>query len=234
MTGLFDMHCHIVPGVDDGSDSLEESKQLLQLEYEQGVRNIIVTPHFRLNMFETSLEKVRVQFERLREAAEEMGIRIWLGCEFHSTMEMSNLLKNRKVATMAGSRYLLLEFSGGDDKNKIRERTNTLISLGYRPILAHIERYEACKDLSFVEDLIDLGAKMQINADSVCGIDGWGVKRYCRKLMKEDMITFIGSDCHGIKERRPHMDKAYQYVSRKFGEDYANKIFIENPERILK
>ena len=72
MTGLYDMHCHIVPSVDDGSDSLDESRQLLQLEYDQGVRNIIITPHFRLNMFETPLEKVRAQFDLLREPAEEI------------------------------------------------------------------------------------------------------------------------------------------------------------------
>ena len=69
MTGLYDIHCHLLPGVDDGAKSLEESKWLLRKEYEDGVRNIIVTPHFRYKMFEPSLETVKRQFLRLQQAA---------------------------------------------------------------------------------------------------------------------------------------------------------------------
>lgn len=233
--GIFDMHCHIVPGVDDGSGSLEESIRMLEMEYKQGVRTIIATPHFRFRMFEPSLSLVKQNFELLKKEAQSMGIDMYLGCEFHSTMEMVNMLRHGDVVSMAGSRYVLVEFSGGDEESYIKERVYSLISGGYKPIIAHIERYEAMyKQFDFIEELIDMGAKMQVNADSILGKDGFGVKRFCKKLMKYDMLSYVGSDCHGSRERISRIGEAYTYVSKKMGDDYADYIFIENPQKIIK
>ena len=93
--GIYDIHCHIVPGVDDGSANYEETKKLLRMEYDQGVRNIIATPHFRFRMFETPLSKVREQFKLVQKAAAEIGddFNIYLGCEFHANMEMVRMLR---------------------------------------------------------------------------------------------------------------------------------------------
>lgn len=88
--GIFDIHCHIVPGVDDGAADIEETRKLLEMEYKQGVRNIILTPHFRFQMFETPLEKVQRQFRLAEEAAADISkdLHLYLGCEFHANMEM--------------------------------------------------------------------------------------------------------------------------------------------------
>lgn len=234
--GLFDIHCHIVPSVDDGAGNLEEALKILQMEYDQGVRTIIVTPHFRKRMFETPLPQIRKQFRMLREAAWEMNkeLRIYLGCEFHANMEMVPLLRSGKVSTMAGSRYVLTEFSGSTEASYIRERLYSLLSNGYKPIVAHIERYECMrKDIDFVEDMINMGAFMQVNADSIIGKGGLGTKRYCNKLLKAGNIHFVGSDCHGSKERVSRIGEAYDYISKKTGEDYAKKIFIRNPQKIF-
>ena len=90
MKGIYDIHCHIVPGVDDGAKDLKTSVRMLQKEYDDGVRNIIATPHFRYDMFEPSLEQVKKQFLRVRKAAAEIGedgIQMYLGCELHSSMD---------------------------------------------------------------------------------------------------------------------------------------------------
>lgn len=170
--GIFDIHCHIVPGVDDGATDIEETRKLLRMEYKQGVRNIIATPHFRFRMFETPVEKVKEQFKLVEKAAAEISpdLHVYLGCEFHSTMEMLPMLREKKVMTMAGSRYILTEFSHNSEENYIHERISALLSGGYKPIVAHIERYEATRtNLDFVEDLVNMGAYMQINADSIIG-----------------------------------------------------------------
>ena len=111
--GIYDVHCHIVPGVDDGASNYEETKKLLQMEYDQGVRGIIVTPHFRFRMFETPIERIKEQFVLVQRAAAETGndLEVYLGCEFHANMEMPDMLREGKVSTMAGSRYVLTEFS---------------------------------------------------------------------------------------------------------------------------
>ena len=109
--GIYDIHCHIVPGVDDGATDIGETVKLLRMEYEQGVRTVIATPHFRFRMFETPAEKVREQFRLVEKAASEISpdLHVYLGCEFHANMEMLPMLREQKVMTMAGSRYVLTE-----------------------------------------------------------------------------------------------------------------------------
>ena len=96
------------------------------------------------------------------------------------------MLREQKVMTMAGSRYVLTEFSHNSEESYMRERLGALLSGGYKPIMAHIERYEATRNsLDFVEELADMGVYMQINADSITGKDGFFTKRYCNKIMKD-------------------------------------------------
>ena len=222
--GIYDIHCHIVPGVDDGATDIEETGKLLRMEYEQGVRTIIATPHFRFRMFETSAEKVKEQFKLMEKAAAEVAsdLHVYLGCEFHTNMEMISMLRENKVMTMAGSRYVLTEFSHNSEEN-------------YIPIVAHIERYEATRtSMDFVEELVDMGVCMQINADSITGKDGFFTKRYCNKIMKDGLLHFVGSDCHNSAKRSSRIGEAYRMVSAKFGQDYADELFIHNPAEILK
>lgn len=234
--GIFDIHCHIVPGVDDGAADIKETRKLLQMEYDQGVRNIILTPHFRFQMFETPLEKVKRQFELAEGIAAEISgdLHLYLGCEFHANMEMLPMLREKKISTMAGSRYVLVEFSHNSEESYIRERLSAMLSGGYKPIVAHIERYEATRtDFDFVEELVDMGAHMQVNADSIVGKDGFFTKRYCRKLMKNDLLQFVGSDCHDSRKRVSRIGEAYQTVSKKMGRAYAEQLFIRNPQKIV-
>ena len=235
--GIYDIHCHIVPGVDDGATDIGETVKLLRMEYEQGVRTVIATPHFRFRMFETPAEKVREQFRLVEKAASEISpdLHVYLGCEFHANMEMLPMLREQKVMTMAGSRYVLTEFSHNSEESYIRERLGALLSGGYKPIVAHIERYEATRNsLDFVEELADMGVYMQINADSITGKDGFFTKRYCNKIMKDGLLHFVGSDCHNSAKRSCRIGEAYRMVSAKFGQDYADELFIHNPEEILK
>ena len=236
MQGLFDMHCHIVPGVDDGSKSLEESMAMLDLEYRGGVRNIILTPHFRYDMFEPSEELVQKQFLRLKEAASAAypDLNLWLGCELHTSMDMVDCLRSGKRRTMAGSRYVLVEFSGGDEKLYVKERVQKLKLSGYYPIIAHVERYRAVReDLDLIAELRGVGAFMQVNADTISGKDGFLIKRFAKKLLREELLDFVGSDGHGSKSRTPDIAKAYAQVVKVKGESYANRIFVTNPSKIV-
>lgn len=238
MKGLYDMHCHIVPHVDDGADNMEEALKMLKIEYAEGVRHIIITPHFRKGMFETPLEKVQQQFEALRAKASDIGgdgIDLYLGCEFHVNGSMVEMLRSKQVLTMAGSRYVLVEFSGSSDQTEVRKTLYSLISNGYKPIIAHIERYPKVRgDLDFIEEMVELGAMVQVNAESITGKEGFGTKRFCAKLMKEDLLHFVGTDGHGSSYRVPKLKDAYNRVAKKMGEDYAEQIFITNPERMIK
>lgn len=237
MKNIFDIHCHILPNVDDGSDSIEESIAMLKSEYGDGVRHVILTPHYRKRMFETSQGKIIAKYEELKKEAKQKlpDLELYLGAEFHSNMDMISLLQEREQLLMAGSSYVLVEFSEGDEKQKIRERCYTLVSHGYDPIIAHVERYRATMgNLSFINELKQMGAYIQVNADSIIGEDGWKMKRFCKKMMEQRLLDFVGSDAHGAKERRAHMGACAAYMEKKMGKAYTEQILIANPSEIIQ
>lgn len=235
MLKLTDVHCHIIPGVDDGAKDLETARCMLRREYRDGVRRIIVTPHYRRNMFETPMETIRKQFGRLQAVAKEVGedLQIELGCEYHTHGEMAKCLAAGERPAMAGSRYILVEFSS---RHSFRVIWNQICSLqleGFQPIIAHIERYPCLvENLDYVRQLSDQGVMIQVNAGSILGEEGFSIKWYCRKLMKADLIDLIGSDAHDLKERKPNLGACAAYVEKKMGRKYARKIFVINPGRI--
>ena len=230
------MHCHIIPKVDDGSELLEESLALLDTEVRAGVTDIILTPHFRLEMFEADRDYVEAQYELLKSAAAEIfpDLHLYLGCEYHSNHDMHEMLRADPRYRMIGTDYVLLEFSQAHNGSYIREQTYSLVSRGFRPIIAHCERYRPISaNIKLAEELVDMGAELQVNADSVIGRDGWGIKRFCRKLMKLGLLSYIGSDAHNMTDRRCHMGECIAYVEKKMGSEYADLIMRRNPQNIV-
>ena len=223
MKGLYDIHCHILPGVDDGARNMEESLWMLNKEYQEGVRHVILTPHFRYDMFEPHMNIVTRQFMQLRRAAMNIGdegMRLYLGCELHSSMDMVECLKKGRRLTLAGSRYVLVEFSNGDEKNYIEERVRSLLMNGFIPIIAHVERYKATRnDIGFLTELTDMGAHIQVNADTISGQDGFGAKTFARKVMKHGLLDFVGSDGHRKTERIPEIGKCVAKMEKTMGSE---------------
>lgn len=227
-----DIHCHIIPGVDDGARDMKTALEMLRMEYEDGVRTVIVTPHFRIGMFETSRETIWERFSMLKEEAFRLypDMHIDLGCEFHANMDMVELLKEGTWGTMAGTDYVLTEFSGAHSLGYIRERCYTLLCSGFTPIIAHVERYPALyKKYDEIENLVNMGAKIQMNASSIIGADGFRMKGFCEKIMKMDLLHFVGSDAHNLSRRKPCMGKCASYMKRVMGYKYTKRILVENP-----
>ena len=219
---LVDIHCHILPGVDDGAPDMETSRAMIRDAYEQGVRYIIATPHYRPEMFEPSMKKVIRVYHELRDYAEEVGIGLRLGCEYYRNEQMIRHLDKKLRPTMLGSRYVLTEFSTNDSFVTVRNYIYELITKGYRPIVAHVERYFCCQEPERIQKLKKLGAQIQINADSVLGYEG------------HTIVDFIGSDAHNLEGRKMNLGKCATYVRKKMGQDYAEEIFVDNPRRIWK
>ena len=231
---LVDIHCHILPGVDDGAPDMETSRAMIRHAYEQGVRYIIATPHYRPEMFEPSMKKVIRVYHELRDYAEEVGIGLRLGCEYYRNEQMIRHLDKKLRPTMLGSRYVLAEFSTNDSFVTVRNYIYELITKGYRPIVAHVERYFCCQEPERIQELKKLGAQIQINADSVLGYEGHTIKKFCAGLMKDDLVDFIGSDAHNLEGRKMTLGKGAAYVRKKMGQDYAEEIFVDNPRQIWK
>lgn len=242
---LFDVHCHIIPDVDDGSDSIETSLRILRGEYGAGVRHIILTPHYRKGMFEADRDYVGQQFEELKRRIEEEtvsslensleGLQLYLGCEYHSNMDMVEEIHADPRFRLNGTGNVLLEFSSFDEWNYIRERVYALRSSGLTPVIAHIERYPVfLRSPELVRDLKNTGALIQVNADSILGKDGRKAKKFARKLIEEDLLDFVGSDAHDMKHRPSRIGACFDWIAKKYGKAYARWLFCEHPAELIK
>lgn len=235
MRDLYDIHCHILPGVDDGAKNMDIALALIEKEIEAGIETIILTPHFRKEMFEPDMEDIWNAYDELLYETRYKNIRLYLGCEFHANMEMVETLDNDLRPTLADSRYVLTEFAHNSTRAFMKERADALLMSGYRPIIAHIERYRATrKDFDLIEDLIEMGCEVQVNADAIIGRDGLGAQRFCKKLMQEDMLHYVGSDTHNLRGRAPHLGECCEYLKKHMGRLYTSRIMRDNPSKIVE
>lgn len=236
MKNIVDMHCHLIPGVDDGAKTYEMALEILNKEYNEGVSTVILTPHFRRKMFEPDKELVYENYKKLKNMVKKQipGLKLYLGCEFHASMGMVERLNRNPDYCMAGTDYVLIEFSEADDMSYIKERVRAVQMAGYRPIIAHAERYpKVMKRLDMLEELVDIGAWIQLNADSILGKEGWKIKRFCRKMMKANLVHLVGSDVHNLTDRPSNLGECADYVQKKEGRDYAERLFVINPMKIV-
>ena len=236
MTGLYDIHTHILPMIDDGSTSMEETMKMLRMEYEDGVRTIFATSHYRQGMFEPALTDYMEKLSDVQQAAAEKyeDLRILPGCEFHANMDMVEMLLKGQRPTLGCSRCVLTEFKGPSERSFIKERCYALKSHGFQPIIAHAERYEAFrKHMDFLEEMVDMGVYIQLNAESIIGADGFGMKQFCKKAIRRDLVHFVGSDAHGSRHRKPQIGAAVAYLTRLIGREGCEELLIDNPKTLI-
>lgn len=162
-------------------------------------------------------------------------MRIYPGCEFHANMDMINLLEVRPEIMIARTDYVLTEFSDVHNLSNIRERSYSLLCNGYTPIIAHAEHYSVLyKKYDEIENLVNMGVMIQMNASSIIGEDGCGMKGFCRKIMKLNLLHFVGSDAHNLTDRKLCVGKCAAYMKKVMGERYAKRILWDNPTRLIE
>lgn len=232
---IIDIHCHILPYVDDGAVNLEEALALLQMEAQQGVTEICLTPHLRHKMFESSDEKILEKFFQLQDAAREQNIpiKLHLSREYYYDNKFREILREKKVIPMGGD-ILLTEFSYSSDYRTLHTAAEEILSEGYVPLFAHIERYRAFQDdPDCGGPLVEMGVVLQMNADSIIGRDGRKTKHLCERLLKTGCIHVVASDAHDTENRIPNLRKCADYLEKKIGRVGTHRLIYENPLAIL-
>ncbi|MCQ2516580.1 MAG: hypothetical protein MJ094_06925 [Saccharofermentans sp.] len=235
MNDVFDIHNHILPGVDDGSSCLEESTLLIDKEYEQGVRNLILTPHLRPDMFEVSPEERVEVYEGLLSAVKDLhpDMNIYLGCEVYLNKKTVDCFAN-SANRMLGLSVVLVEFNYGVTFSTMVELLRKVQDQGYSIIIAHVERYDCLREnINNISILKSMGCYLQVNCDAVIGKNGFMTKLYVDKLFRKHSVDFVASDAHDIKRRVVHMDKACRLVEKKYGLDIAQAVFRDNAEALF-
>ena len=167
---MIDIHCHVLPEVDDGAKNIEQSLEMLRIAAKDGITDIIATPHFHYRRGHASPEEIRRKVQELNAASRKDGVNITVypGNELYYTHELLEKVKAGEALTLADSDYVLLEFSPDVEKSKLQRAVYKFLGEGYYPIIAHMERYEAFrKDREFTYTIEEMGAYYQINAGSL-------------------------------------------------------------------
>lgn len=225
---MIDIHSHVLPEVDDGSENIVQSLEMLKEAERQGITDIVLTPHYRADYL-TERADIEQKFGVLKSAAKENGINIslYLGQEIYAFRDMVKWLKEGKLLSMNGTKYVLVEFSAKQEMD-IPETVYMLKSHGFIPIVAHLGRYFYA-DTETAREIKEIGGLVQINATSLC--DSFFYRRKAMNFIKEGLVDFVASDVHF--KRKNDMLKAYKIVSKKFGVSVADRLFTENAKILL-
>lgn len=235
MYSYIDIHNHSLPSVDDGAMNMKETIEMLEIAYNNGIREIILTPHVKNKYGSYKKDYLLMKIAEVQEVvrSNNLDIKLHIGCELFYSSKVISLLNNGEACTLANSQYILIEFYEDDTYQRIRNAIFEMITNGYIPIIAHAEKYLYLKDINSIRALTELGARIQVNANSVIGEKGLCKKLYLTKLLQQKLVHYIATDAHDIYKRAPRIDKCVKYVMRKYGIEYKNEIFILNPKKII-
>ncbi|MGL4911242.1 MAG: tyrosine-protein phosphatase [Romboutsia sp.] len=233
---MIDIHCHILPGIDDGSKDLNESLQMAKIAQKEGIKKIVNTSHYNPNfdyiMGEMLLDNLKKLNDKLKE--ENIDIEVLIGNELYYNDNLLEDMDKKNFYSLNNSKYILVEFSPTMFPKNLCEVIYELKIRGYTPILAHIERYkEVQENPKIVKDAIEEGALIQVNASSVLGKGPSSFSKTCEMLLRHNKVHFIATDAHGSDRRRPLIKDAYDYIKDTYGEVRANRLFLENPNRVI-
>lgn len=235
--GYLDIHSHILPGIDDGSKDWEMTKQMLKMAYEQGVRQMIATPHNYPGNHKQDNEKIKRLAKEADKLAKQIApdFQVFCGNEVFYRRGIEEEIERGHVLTMAGSRYILVEFYPNEQYGKIYQGLKELVEEGYYPIIAHMERVHALfGDESKVHEIIKMGISVQVNSESLMGGVFDRRSARLRKYIESGMVHFLGSDCHNLKERPPMMKDCVEKLYKKLPSACVDRLLYENREHLLK
>ena len=233
---LFDIHCHILPGVDDGSKSMDMSLDMLQIAYEEGTRQIILTPHYMLGRNHYTAKELDRRFDDLSVRSRELypDLELYLGNEILWEEGIMDRLREGDIHTMNGTKYVLVEYNVQTPFRQIADSIHQLTAARYWPIIAHVERYQCLvKRIDRIEEMIRMNALLQMNISSVEAGFLNESKRWCRKLLKERYITFLGTDAHNVDSRAPYTQDYITWLVKHCGDD-AEYMLTEAAEAMVR
>lgn len=233
---MIDLHAHILPGIDDGAENIEESIKMCRLSWESGIRGIAATSHGNSRKG-CSLEEYKIAYHRLLQELkkEEIPLMVYPGMEVFMNHEACDRLDSGELLTLNHTRYVLVEFAFEEELWMVNDYLQMLDEAGYCPVIAHAERYtfiqkhpeEACR-------WANMGYVIQVNKGSLLGSFGKREWETAISLLEHNLIHVVSSDTHGSNKRTPNMNNIVRFFNETVGTKVRNLVLSENPGRILR
>ena len=224
---MIDLHCHILPGVDDGAKNMEQSIAMAKLAVEEGITHILATPHHQAHNWYNEKIKVQQLVEEVQAALDEEGIPliIFPGQEVRLYGEIIADIKADKIQFIdEANQYLLIEFPSTSVPAYTERLFYELQAIGITPIVVHPERNQAIeKEPEILKNLVDKGALAQLTAGSYIGKFGREVEKLSKDLIEANLIHYIASDSHNTSNRKFHLKEAYEALEKDYGSELVNR-----------
>jgi len=235
MDKMVDIHTHILPGVDDGAKTIEESLEILEYLYRCGFTDFVLTSHYIQNTkYNVNKEERKNIFQELKKKLPHQDMNLYLGNEVYLCETILDLLKKKKIATLNDTKYILIELPLTGYLKRLPNILCELTSQGYTPIVAHPERYHFLqKNKQRVKELLEFDCLLQCNLDSITGKYGRKAKKLMKWLLKKDLVQFIATDTHYV-EKEKHLKKSLKKLKKTVGKEKFLELISTNPLKMLK
>ena len=236
---MIDLHTHILPGMDDGAQTLAEALEMLQLAQQDGITHLVATPHiYRGPYQELNGEKIRKELSRLSSAAQQAGLEVNLfqGAEVHITHNLiEQIHRYRPDLVINQSDYIFIEFPADHVFPGVKDLFFELLSLGLTPIIAHPERNAVfVRQPRILYELVQMGALCQVNSGSFLGYYGEHVRQGVYNLLRFNLVHLMASDCHRPTTIPPLLSEAVELAAEVIGFDEAQALVNDNPRAVLE
>jgi Capsular polysaccharide biosynthesis protein len=232
---MLDLHCHILPGIDDGAADWETSLKMARSAADDGITGIVATPHHANGRYDNEAASVRALTAELNERLREEGIpvTVYSGQEIRVHRDFLSSLESGRLLTVADTRYILIEMPASEVPKDMYELVYELRLLGMRPIIAHPERNAGIVRVPRqLRELVEAGAYAQVTSHSLLGAFGRGIEKAAWSLCRQGLIHFVANDAHHPVQRGFRLNEAYKQIGATFGEEWAS-MYKRNARMLL-
>ena len=233
---MIDLHCHLLPGIDDGPTTLDVSLAMARCAVDDGITFTACTPHIYPGLYENNRAGIEAAVDALRAALAEAGIPLQLGtgADTHLAPDLVGGIRTGRVPTINGSRYLLLEPPHHVAPPRFDESVFNLMAAGVVPVITHPERLSWIEThYSVFTDLVKQGAWMQLTAGSLTGRFGRRPKYWAERMLDEGLVHIIATDSHHIDKRPPLLAEGREAAAARVGAEEAMHMVLTRPQGIL-
>jgi protein-tyrosine phosphatase len=234
---VIDLHCHMLPGIDDGASDSSVSLAMAKAMVAQGVTVVACTPHILPGLYHNSGPDIRQAMERLQELIDQEGIalRLVTGADVHMTPDFIAGLRSGHLLTIADTRYVLVEPPHHTAPPQLEDFFFNLVVAGYVPILTHPERLSWVPSrYDTIKRLVGSGVWMQITAGSIAGAFGRNALYWSQRMLDDGCVHLIASDAHDAERRPPDLAAGCEFAARRVGAEEAQRLVLTRPAGILK
>lgn len=237
MKPFFDLHSHMLCGVDDGAKNQEDMFSMLEMAYTDGIRAICLTPHYSPYLFGDTFDASERAFAVLQDYVQQKhpDMYLYIGHELGYYNGCASALASGACRTVAGSRYVLVDFPETVDFYELSHAMDQLRSMGYSPILAHTERYRCLfTKLPWIRNFVADGGVVQVNAASATGEWGTRAKAQWKKLVKNGLVHVVSTDAHNLTTRPPKMSVCMDILKKYCDEQTVRNLVWNNACRVVQ